>query len=56
MFQCTQCHQGLLLRDLRFYQGDWIIPCCLCGAKNVLGLIRNNAVPLSNWEVIGWRE
>jgi hypothetical protein len=44
------------MRDLLFYQGDWIIPCPVCGIKNVLGLIRDNAIFLSNWEVIGWRE
>jgi hypothetical protein len=56
MLHCKKCHIQIFESNMDHHQGDWIITCSICGAKNIIAPVLINKVAIEMLPVIGWRE
>jgi hypothetical protein len=56
MLQCKKCRVQIFEDNIERHQGDWIIICSMCGAKNIVAPVLINKVAVKMLQVVGWRE
>jgi DNA-directed RNA polymerase subunit RPC12/RpoP len=56
MLQCKKCNTRLFENNAYKEHGDLVIPCPYCQAKNLITPVLINKVPVSMFEVVGYRE
>jgi DNA-directed RNA polymerase subunit RPC12/RpoP len=56
MLQCKKCYTQIFETNIEQQQGDWIITCSQCGAKNIIAPVLINKVAVKMLYVVGWRE